>query len=114
MPLSLSHSLSSLKLTLSTLVSLSQLRSPTHEACRRSECLTGKPMELVADQSACLWILVLSRCQWFFFFFSCCVLVVVVLMVFVAVIVFVSDGRIYYFIGVIILFYCDVYIILLC
>ena len=35
-------------------------------------------------------------------------------MVFVAVIVFVYDGRIYYFIGVIILFYCDVYIILLC
>ena len=41
-------------------VSLSQLRSPTHEARHRSECLTGKPMELAIDQSACLWILVLS------------------------------------------------------
>ena len=66
MPLSLSHSLSSLKLTLSTLVSLSQLRSPTHEACRRSECLTGKPMELATDWSACLWILVLSHRQWLY------------------------------------------------
>ena len=41
--------------------SLSQLRSPTHEARRRLECLTVKPMELAADRSACLWILVLSR-----------------------------------------------------
>ena len=41
-------------------VSLSQLRSPTHETRRRSECLTGKPMEPAADRSACLWILVLS------------------------------------------------------
>ena len=45
--------------------SLSQLQSPTHEARRRLECLTGKPMELTADRSACLWILVLSCCQWF-------------------------------------------------
>ena len=37
-----------------------------------------------------------------------------VLMVVVGVLVGVSDGGIYYFIGVIILFYCDVYIILLC
>ena len=54
--------------------------TPTHEARRQSKCLTGKPMELAADRSACLWILVLSRCQWlyqaanwrfrlFFFFF---------------------------------------------
>ena len=57
---------------------------------------------------------------WFFFFFSCCGLVVVV--------VAVADGRggcgwccgcfldsgIYYFIVGDILFYCDVYIILLC
>ena len=51
-------------------VSLSQLRSPTHKARRRSECLTRKPMELAADWSACLWILVLShrRSQiWVFF-----------------------------------------------
>ena len=58
-----------------------------------------------------------------FFFFSCCGLVVVVV-----VVVAVADGRggcswcygcflgsgIYYFIVVDILFYCDVYIILLC
>ena len=57
----------------------------------------------------------------FFFFFSCCGLVLVV-------VVAVADGRggcgcycecflcigIYYFIVVVILFYCDVYIILLC
>ena len=49
-----------------------------------------------------------------FFFFSYCGVVVVVLMVVMAVVVFVSDGGIYYFIGVIILFYCNVYIILLC
>ena len=81
---SLSHSVSSLKLTLSTPVSLSTLvtdpRSSTqaqslnsgltlstltltHEARRRSECLTGKPMELAADRSACLWILVVSHHQ---------------------------------------------------
>ena len=59
----------------------------------------------------------------FFFFFSCCGLVVVV-----AVVVAMADGRggcgwycecflcsgIYYFIVVVILFYCDIYIILLC
>ena len=58
----------------------------------------------------------------FFFFSSCCGLVVVV------VVVAVADGRggcgwcygfflgsgIYYFIVVIIIFYCDIYIILLC
>ena len=61
----------------------------------------------------------------FFFFFSYGLVVVVVVMV---VVVAVADGRsgcgwcygsflgnvIYYFIVVIILFYCDVYIILLC
>ena len=60
----------------------------------------------------------------FFFFFSCCGLLVVVMLVVVGV----ADGRggcgwccrcflgsgIYYFIIVVILFYCDVYIILLC
>ena len=67
----------------------------------------------------------------FFFFFSCCglvVVVVVVLVVIVAVVVAVADGRggcgwyceyflcsgIYYFIVMVILFYCDIYIILLC
>ena len=58
----------------------------------------------------------------FFFFFSCCGLVVV------RVVVAVADGKgdcgwccgcflgsgIYYFIVVVILFYCDIYIILLC
>ena len=46
---------------------------------------------------------------WFFSFFLFCCILVVVLMVVVgvvmAVVVFVSDGEIYYFIGVIILFY---------
>ena len=59
---------------------------------------------------------------WFFFFFFsfflfCCILVVVLMVVVgvvMAVVVFVSDDGIYYFIGVIILFYWDVYIILLC
>ena len=58
-----------------------------------------KPMELAADRSACLWILVLSRCQWLyqaanwrfrlFFFFSCfgLLVVVVLLMVVVAMVV---------------------------
>ena len=59
-----------------------------------------------------------------FFFFCCCGLVVVVV---VAVAVTVTDGRsdcgwccecflswIYYFIVMVILFYCDIYIILLC
>ena len=62
----------------------------------------------------------------FFFLFACCELVVVV--VAVGVVVVVADGRggcgwcygcllgsgIYYFIVVVILFYCDIYIILLC
>ena len=62
----------------------------------------------------------------FFFFFPCCGLVVMVVVV--GVVVGVADGRggcgwccgcflgsgIYYFIVVDILFYCDVYIILLC
>ena len=56
-------------------VSLSQLRSPTHKARRRSESLTGKPMEIATDRSACLWILILSHHRskiwdFFFFFFS--------------------------------------------
>ena len=53
-------------------VSLSQLRSPTHKARRRSESLTGKPMEIATDRSACLWILILSHHRseiWDFFFF---------------------------------------------
>ena len=53
-------------------ISLSQLWSSTHETRRRSKCLTGKPMELAVDRSACLWILVLS-CRWseiWVFFFS--------------------------------------------
>ena len=47
----------------------------------------------------------------FFFFFSCCGLVVVVAVG--AVDVFLSS-EIYYFIAVVILFYCDICIILLC
>ena len=38
----------------------------THEARRQSKCLTGKPMELAANWSACLWILVISHCQWLY------------------------------------------------
>ena len=66
----------------------------------------------------------------FFFFFACCglLVVVVVVVLVVVVVVVVADGRsgcgwcygcfldskIYYFVVVVILFYCDVYIILLC
>ena len=85
--------------------------TPTHEARCQSKCLTGKPMELAADRSAYLWILVLSRCQWlyhasdrrfgllfFFFFFSCFgLLVVVLLMVVVAMVVRKNIGDLGFF-----------------
>ena len=140
--------LSSLKLTLSTPItdqwSSSSIGVPdceTHGARCWSECLlvdigSFTPLMVVSRCRSEIWVFFFllwiggggggvdrgcgCGCEekdWrfgFFFFFFCCGVVVVVLMVVVAVVVFVSNGGIYYFIGVIILFYCNVYIILLC
>ena len=78
--------------------------------------LCGAVLAVIMPCFVVLWV-----CFFFFFFFSCYGLVVMVVVavddgrvvVVGAVDVFLDSG-IYYFSVVIILFYCDVYIILLC
>ena len=100
---------------------------------------SSKPSSMIGDFLFCLWLVILFGLGWgkrleisvggfifFLIFFFCCGLVVVVMVV-VVVVVTVADGRggcgwwcgcflgneLYYFIVRDILFYCDVYIVLL-